>query len=377
VAIATKQRKTIQKDLERKAGKQTGLETKHENSRQENRFRSWLSRRLRPPRRLRITREGKVFIGVALGVGFAAINTGNNLLYLVLGLLLSIIILSGLLSEMALRGLEFRRKLPKRTFAGTAMLVEIEVKNTKRFSPSYSIEVEDRIDNRRTDKRCYFLKVAAGARQTAAYRRTPPARGRERYAALRVATRFPFGLFEKWREIEIVEEQWVYPAPKRTVKVMDSVVSFGDIVPRNGLGRGEIDGLRELRQGEPVRDIDWKKTASLARPIARERKKDGIQHLRIEIMNKMPEDQNSEKVTEKNQQRIQEFAKRVDESIGKAAWVALESLKEGAVVEISAQDAGDGQATTLIVSPSGSAVDKILAFLARLPPEPPIEESVS
>ena len=44
-------------------------------------------RRLRPPRRLRFTREGKYFIGITFGVGFAAVNTGNNLLYLVLGLL--------------------------------------------------------------------------------------------------------------------------------------------------------------------------------------------------------------------------------------------------------------------------------------------------
>ena len=52
-------------------------------------------------------------------------NTGNNLLYLVLGLLLSLVILSGVLSEMALRGLEFRRKLPRRAYAGSSALIEI------------------------------------------------------------------------------------------------------------------------------------------------------------------------------------------------------------------------------------------------------------
>ena len=80
---------------------------------------------MRPPRRLRFTREGKVFIGITFGVGFAAVNTGNNLLYLVLGLLLSLVILSGVLSEIALRGLEFRRRLPRRAYAGTPALVEI------------------------------------------------------------------------------------------------------------------------------------------------------------------------------------------------------------------------------------------------------------
>ena len=59
-----------------------------------------LRRRLRPPRKLKITREGKYFIGITFGVGFAAINTGNNLLYLLLGMLLSLIVVSGVLSEL-------------------------------------------------------------------------------------------------------------------------------------------------------------------------------------------------------------------------------------------------------------------------------------
>ena len=65
-----------------------------------SRFRlRWWSRR-RPPRKLKFTREGKFFVGITLGVGFAAINTGNNLLYLLLGMLLSLIVLSGVMSEL-------------------------------------------------------------------------------------------------------------------------------------------------------------------------------------------------------------------------------------------------------------------------------------
>jgi hypothetical protein len=47
-----------------------------------NTFWQRLLRRFRPPRKLKFTREGKYFLGITLGVGFAAINTGNNLLYL-------------------------------------------------------------------------------------------------------------------------------------------------------------------------------------------------------------------------------------------------------------------------------------------------------
>src|SRR5579862_28790 len=91
-------------------------------------FAAW-RRRMRPPRRLKVTREGKFFIGITLGVGFAAINTGNNLLYLLLGMLLALIVVSGLMSELSLRDLTVVRRLPLRAQVGRPHLVEIEVFN--------------------------------------------------------------------------------------------------------------------------------------------------------------------------------------------------------------------------------------------------------
>ncbi|MBW2401796.1 MAG: DUF58 domain-containing protein, partial [Deltaproteobacteria bacterium] len=46
---------------------------------------------------------------LTFGVGFAALNTGNNLLYLVLSLMLAFLVLSGVMSESALRGIRVRR----------------------------------------------------------------------------------------------------------------------------------------------------------------------------------------------------------------------------------------------------------------------------
>lgn len=56
-------------------------------------------KRRRLPRKLKTTREGKALIGITLGIGAGAVNSGNNLLYLILGLLLSLIVVSGVLSE--------------------------------------------------------------------------------------------------------------------------------------------------------------------------------------------------------------------------------------------------------------------------------------
>src|SRR5438046_4902270 len=157
--------------------------------------------RIRPPRRLKFTREGKFFVGITLGVGFAAINTGNNLLYLLLGMLLALIIVSGLMSELSLRDLTVVRRLPLRAQVGRPHLVEIEVFNHKTRVPSYAIEVEDLRAGQPADKRCFFLKISPKSAQVAAYRRTPTRRGLDVHTGFRIATRFPFGLFEKSREV--------------------------------------------------------------------------------------------------------------------------------------------------------------------------------
>src|SRR5215469_15480486 len=132
-----------------------------------------VSARIRPPRRLKFTREGKFFVGITLGVGFAAINTANNLLYLLLGMLLALIVVSGVMSELSLRDLTVVRRLPLRAQVGRAHLVEIEVYNHKRRVPSYAIEVEDLRAGQPADKRCFFLKISPKSAQVAAYRRTP------------------------------------------------------------------------------------------------------------------------------------------------------------------------------------------------------------
>src|SRR3954471_2849092 len=129
-----------------------------------DRARSWW-RRLRPPRRLGFTREGKIVIVLSVGVGFAAINTGNNLLYLLLGWLLSFIIASGILSEQTLKLLVVERRPPPRVFAGEPFLMEVVIKNEKLRRASFSIEVEDLVGKTPLDKRCYFLKIPAGKSQ--------------------------------------------------------------------------------------------------------------------------------------------------------------------------------------------------------------------
>ncbi len=235
------------------------------------RVRRWF----RPPRRLKLTREGKYFIGITFGVGFAAINTGNNLLYLLLGMLLSLIVVSGVMSELSLRHLTVVRRLPPRAQVGRAHLVEIEVYNHKQRVPSYAIEIEDLRAGQPADKRCFFLKISPRSAQVAAYRRTPARRGRDRHVGFRVATRFPFGLFEKSRELAAEGDLIIYPAvdPVRLPADLDGRRAGGE----GPLGRGmgdEIISVRLMREGDDPRDIYWRKSTLEHQMVLRERAKE-------------------------------------------------------------------------------------------------------
>jgi uncharacterized protein (DUF58 family) len=230
----------------------------------------WRGRKL--PRKLKFTREGKFFVGITLGVGFAAINTGNNLLYLLLGMLLALIVVSGLMSELSLRDLTVVRRLPLRAQVGRAHLVEIEVFNHKSRTPSYAIEVEDLRAGQPADKRCFFLKISPKSAQVAAYRRTPAKRGRDRHVGFRIATRFPFGLFEKSREVPAEGELIIYPAVD-VVELPPSPpgrTAGGDGIIGRGHGEDFL-GLKLMRDGEDPRDVYWKKTAALGQLVMRER----------------------------------------------------------------------------------------------------------
>jgi uncharacterized protein (DUF58 family) len=232
------------------------------------RLRAWS----RPPRKLKFTREGKYYLGITLGVGLAAINTGNNLLYLLLGMLLSLIVVSGVMSDLSLRALTVTRRLPARAQVGRAHLVEIEVFNHKKRIPSYAIEVEDLRAGQPADKRCFFLKISPSSAQVAAYRRTPARRGRDRHVGFRIATRFPFGLFEKSREVTAEGDLIIYPAvdPVRLPAERDGRRDGGAATAARG-GGDETLTLRPMREGDDRRDIYWKKSTLRDQMVLRER----------------------------------------------------------------------------------------------------------
>lgn len=265
----------------------------------------------KPPRKLRFTREGKYYLGITLGVGFAAINTGNNLLYLLLGMLLSLIVVSSIMSELSLRHLSVTRRLPARAQVGRAHMVEIEVFNHKKRIPSYAIEVEDLRASQPADKRCFFLKISPTSAQVAAYRRTPAKRGHDRHTGFRIATRFPFGLFEKSREVEAEGDLIIYPAvdPVRLPQDEPGRSEGGG----GAVGRGggdETFALRPMRDGDDPRDIYWKKSTHSQQLVLRERARETRPDVTLPIDVIRPTGAVADTFSQQFEKRIRDLASR-------------------------------------------------------------------
>jgi uncharacterized protein (DUF58 family) len=260
-------------------------------------------RKRRLPRQLKTTREGKLLIAITLGLGFGAVNSGNNLLYLVLGMLLSMIVISGVLSELTLRGITVRRRYGGTTHAGRETFLSLEIRNGKGRLSSFSVEVEELLDAEEKSESddavaqqrpAYALNLRAGEVQNVALKCTFARRGVFRSQGLRIATRFPFSFFRKSREILEPFEFVVFPEVYDVNPPQLGYRSLGAAESDRRIGRGgDYHGLREHRIEDDPRDIHWKSSARLGRLVSREYERSADRRLWLLTSNVTPELQDS------------------------------------------------------------------------------------
>jgi uncharacterized protein (DUF58 family) len=237
-------------------------------------------------RRLRVTRDGWYFCLLAIGIGLAALNTGNNLLFLVLGLLLATIILSGILSERSLRDLELRRLLPGDPCAGEPFNVTLCVRNRKRFWPSYDLIFREP-DGPVAGAEARVLVVKPQEEISVAYLATASVRGRHPLWRLELRTRFPFGLFEKIRDVSVDDELWVLPERVRVSERRATGGQRDGTKPEGRPGHGEeLLGLTELRAGDDRRSVHWRKSAAVGRLLKIERERERRRRITIVLDNR-------------------------------------------------------------------------------------------
>ncbi len=227
-----------------------------------------LSRR----RSIRLTPEGTRFLLFTFGIGLAAINTGNNLFYLLLAMMLSLIVISGLLSEHCLRRLEIRRHVPDLIMANEPTTLTLSVSNRHRHLPSFSLRVLDVVEGQDVDRGLAIHLLPAQSSMLLSYPLLATKRGWIRFEGIRAQTLFPFGLFLKKGFYATEAHLLVSPPIKPlALRFMDELVSEGqgESLSRRGHGT-QLYNLRLYQPGDDSRSIHWMTTARTSQLIVRE-----------------------------------------------------------------------------------------------------------
>jgi len=277
-------------------------------------------------RRIRPTREGTIFFVTSLAVAGAALNTGNNLLYLVFALMLGLVALSGVLSEVAVQRVRVERRIEGRVFADRPARGTWTVRNPRRRLPSLGLVLEEipsreaQLDSARAPR---FPWVRAGATVARPGTWRFARRGVHRLRGIRVSTTWPFGILRKWYDVEAPLEVLVLPTPGAAAEQEETSRRGAQEDPRPTPARGGGDflGLREHRQGEGMRDIHWRSTARLRRRVVAERATDAEPEAWVRVKRPGPGGE-------------AERADALERSLRVAVRTVLEAEERGAVLHV-------------------------------------------
>jgi len=224
----------------------------------------------------RLTREGVAYLGAILVLVLAAVNTGNNLLFMILACSLAGLIVSGILSRIVLTGVELKFELPEHIFAEQPVLAEMELTNHKQVLPSFSLRVVGE-----TKKGNHAEKILTRPvffpyipRLTSARQKVEllfPRRGVYRQDAFGIRTRFPFGFFEKTREVPTEQQIVVYPRVSPAEQFFEVLPLLSGEMASFYRGRGhDLHSLREYQPSDGARFVDWKVSARVGTLMVRE-----------------------------------------------------------------------------------------------------------
>jgi uncharacterized protein (DUF58 family) len=276
-----------------------------------------------------LTRAGCAYLIFVLLVSLAALHTGSNTLYALLAVTLSAVVVSSIISRNTLKQLALTIQTPDRIFAGKTITTRVSLTNTKRLFPSMAVLVEEIATSAPEKQRrtAFFPVLRAGETRSERLEKTFPHRGWLRQT-LQVATRFPFGFFQR-RDPLPSQELLVYPAIGEITEFLQKDIMSGRRESRLR-GSGEsFYSIREYQDGESSRAIDWKATAKTRKLMAREyAREDEIRCLLILDTYTLPEKEATE-IIEENDQACELFEK----AVSLAAGFVSHLIKAGASLE--------------------------------------------
>ncbi|HEV2116113.1 MAG TPA: DUF58 domain-containing protein [Terriglobales bacterium] len=278
-----------------------------------------------------VTRAGLIYIGLTLVLALAGLNTGNNLLWIVVAAMLAAIVVSGLSSALVLRGLELDVHTPEHVFAGHPVMARLMLHNRQRLLPSFSVSVApprrrkkkqrwewqaatfgfpfnrpaeeqwfhlpDRVLRREDEPEgqgllsgpVYFAYLAAGSSLWADVELRFQRRGLVMQDSFGLRTQFPFSFLRKTRRVALARQVVVFPAIEPTDEFFEVLPLIRGEFEAFLRGRGyDLYRIRDYAPEDSARHVDWKASAKAGSLLVREFTREDERKLRIVFDNPAP-----------------------------------------------------------------------------------------
>ena len=190
-------------------------------------------------------------------LGVAAVNTGNNLLFLIVSAMLGFMAVTGVLGWLNIRGLLVSVQVPDELYAGIKTMVSVRVENRKRFLPSFLITVD--VSGCHTS----FLVLDPGKPQTGALLLAFQGRGMHSVQRALISSSFPVNFFVRFTVAAVSGSFPVFPAPRNSASPFSgSKPAAGQLSASRTRGHdGELANISDYRGGESLKLIHWRLSA--------------------------------------------------------------------------------------------------------------------
>lgn len=222
-----------------------------------------------PDWQIRITNFGLGFILLCLVVAIAATNTGNNGLYVVLAAMLSAMVVSGIVSRRNVRGVSCEIEPIGEVTATRPVPLRVRLTNGMRAETAQALFfVHEGMPGP-----LWIDPLKPGESREIVVEGTYSRRGVVRRPDAGLVSRFPIGLFRKYRRASLPREVVVLPLPE-PVAVPETPPEDqrgGRPHPKRRGSGSDIRTLRDFVPGDDPRDVHWKQSARMRRWIVRER----------------------------------------------------------------------------------------------------------
>ncbi|MGQ0629038.1 MAG: hypothetical protein ACT4PL_13190, partial [Phycisphaerales bacterium] len=157
-----------------------------------------------------------LYCAVSLLIAIGAFNSGNNLLFWLFALALSMLVVSGLVSGQMLMAVRLERERIESVHVGQRLIIRYRVTNRNRRIPVFSLALAEETKAPRADlvqPEGFIPHVPARSSVFAETSTPAPRRGTLALSTIRVISEFPFGIVRKSLTFTLPATAIIHAAP--------------------------------------------------------------------------------------------------------------------------------------------------------------------